>query len=361
MSKDMHIGFQYFQKEAAEKKGQEANHAKARQGIRRQQGPSRAVIIGVNPVGQAIAKELQGAKRPGIHIMGYVNERDEARTSWHGLPVLGGGETLRYLAHNGMIDMAIVALDDRTHPELFQEAFEAAELGIAVLPMAVVYESATGKVPVEHIGDQWYMLMHSERALSFAYLCWKKALDLVCGICGLILLGLLLPILAPCIFLDSPGPIFYSQERVGLQGKIFRIYKLRSMQTNAEQPGSAIWATKNDARVTRVGRLMRAIHLDELPQVLNILRGDMSLIGPRPERVEFTRKFEKSIPLYRSRLAVKPGLTGWAQVKYHYARSDEDTLIKLQYDLYFVKHQSFMLDIFIILRTVAEVFLHRGT
>jgi lipopolysaccharide/colanic/teichoic acid biosynthesis glycosyltransferase len=132
------------------------------------------------------------------------------------------------------------------------------------------------------------------------------------------------------------------------------------MRADAEQNGSAVWASENDVRVTKVGRFMRAFHLDELPQVLNILRGDMSLIGPRPERKEFIAYLEKNIPFYRSRLTVKPGLTGWAQVKYHYASTDAHALIKLQYDLYYVKHRSFILDIFIILMTFAEVFMHRG-
>lgn len=168
------------------------------------------------------------------------------------------------------------------------------------------------------------------------------------------------PVMALLIRLDSPGPIFYSQERLGYQGKKFRVLKFRSMCRDAECAGCAVWAAKGDRRVTRVGRILRATHLDELPQVLNILRGEMSLVGPRPEREEFVTPLEKTIPFYRCRLSVKPGLTGWAQVKYPYTSSDYKMLIKLQYDLYYIKHQSFVLDICIILQTVREMLLCHG-
>jgi lipopolysaccharide/colanic/teichoic acid biosynthesis glycosyltransferase len=201
----------------------------------------------------------------------------------------------------------------------------------------------------------------SKANISLFYLCWYKFIDIIFGIGGMVILLLLLPILALLIYANSPGPIFYCQERLGYRGKIFRMYKFRSMYRDAEPGGHPIWAAEDDRRVTRIGRFMRAIHLDELPQVINILRGEMSLIGPRPEREELFCLLEKTIPLYRSRLAVKPGLTGWAQVNYHYARSEEDTLIKLHYDLYYIKHRSFKLDIVILSKTVVEVVSYRGT
>jgi len=172
------------------------------------------------------------------------------------------------------------------------------------------YERIHGKIPVEHIGDQWYLALSSEINLSLLYLCWRKALDITFGLLGTVCMFLIIPVLALFIYLDSPGPIFYTQERLGSNGQNFRMYKFRSMHLNAEHAGQAIWATKDDPRVTRVGRFMRATHLDELPQVLNILRGEMSLIGPRPERQEFVSQLEKLIPFYRCRLRVKPGLTG---------------------------------------------------
>jgi len=198
-------------------------------------------------------------------------------------------------------------------------------------------------------------------SLPVLYRGFHKVMDITFGLLGMMGLLLILPVLALLIYLDSPGPIFYSQERVGYQRKKFRMYKFRSMCVNAENTGSATWASKGDARVTRVGRFLRAVHLDELPQVLNILRGEMSLIGPRPEREEYVLELEKANPAYRHRLTVKPGLTGWSQVNYGYGCTSEDELEKLKYDLYYIKHQSFKLDIVIILKTGVEVVLCHGT
>lgn len=319
-----------------------------------------AVIVGINTAGETIAKELQSAKHSNATVLGYISESIDERSQKDGLPMLGGRSALRNLAQGGIIDMIIMATDYKASPALFQEAIEATQLGISMVPMTMVYEQTSGKIPVEHVGDQWYLALPLERTTFLPYLCWRKVMDVIFGLIGSALLLLVLPILALLIYLDSPGPIFYSQERVGYQGRKFRILKFRSMCTEAERPGSAIWAAEGDKRVTRIGRLMRATHLDELPQVLNILRGDMSLIGPRPERQEFVSQLEKTIPFYRCRLSVKPGLTGWAQVKYPYASTSDDALIKSQYDLYYIKHQSFTLDIFIILKTVVEVLLCHG-
>ena len=322
-----------------------------------------AVIVGVNTAGKLLSKELQSAKRPGVNVLGYIgtDESDEERLYQDELPILGSRGTLHDLVQNNIIDMIIIAHDYGAHPELFKEATLAAQFGIAVVPMAVVYESISGKIPVEHVGEQWYVALQSERIFSPFYLCWRKVLDVACGLFGLLILCLVLPIITLFMYLDSPGPIFYSQERLGLHGKPFRIFKFRSMRTDAEDKGHAIWATEYDPRVTRMGRFLRTTHLDELPQLLNILRGDMSLIGPRPERAIFVTELEKTIPFYSYRLAVKPGITGWAQVKYRYGRTENDALIKLQYDLYYIKRRSFMLDIFIILKTVIDVISHRGT
>ena len=192
------------------------------------------------------------------------------------------------------------------------------------------------------------------------YLVWRVVMDVTFGLGGLVLMICALPLLALLIYLDSPGPIFYTQERIGYQGQKFTVYKFRSMTTRAEQKGQAVWAVKDDPRVTRVGRFLRASHLDELPQMLNILRGEMSLVGPRPERPEYAAELEAINPLYRQRLSVKPGLTGWAQVNYGYGSTSKDELEKLEYDLYYIQRQSFLLDIRIILKTVREVVLCHG-
>lgn len=321
----------------------------------------RAVVVGLSTGGLEIVNELRKTGNPAVRILGYIDERLDERLQQDGLAVLGGMSKLRDMVRAGMIDMIIMAMDYSTHPGLFQEVVDAASLGILVLPMTIVYERASGQIPVEHIGDQWYVALPMERNLSLFYLCWQKFLDLFFGLLGVLALLIIFPVVALCISLDSPGPILYRQERLGYRGRPFTILKFRSMQTNAEQQGQAVWASEGDARVTRVGRLLRSTHLDELPQALNILCGEMSLIGPRPEREVFVTELEKTIPFYRCRLSVKPGLTGWAQVQYRYTNTTAETLRKLQYDLYYIKHQSLALDLMIILKTIIGVLSRQGT
>jgi lipopolysaccharide/colanic/teichoic acid biosynthesis glycosyltransferase len=196
--------------------------------------------------------------------------------------------------------------------------------------------------------------------LPFLYLCWRKGLDIAFVVFSLLIMLVLLPLLAFILYIDSPGPIFYKQERVGYRGKKFWMYKFRSMMVDAEQAGNAVWASESDPRVTRVGRFLRSTHLDELPQIVNIFLGDMCLIGPRPEREEYVLELEKASAIYRNRLLVKPGLTGWSQVNYGYGSTSKDELTKVQYDLYYIEHQSFKLDIVILLKTIGEVVLCHG-
>ena len=222
------------------------------------------------------------------------------------------------------------------------------------------YEIVSDEVPVIHNHERLSLELPFEPRLSLLYSTWHVALDIIFGLLGMAILLLTLPVMALLIYLDSPGPIFYSQVRLGFQGKPFRIYKFRSMRTDAESGGQAIWAGAHDKRVTRVGRVLRATHLDELPQVFNILRGDMSLIGPRPEREVYAREMERIDPMYRYRVVVKPGLTGWAQVKFGYGEGDHSELHKLRYDLFYIEHRSCFLDIVIILKTLVEVFSFHG-
>ena len=179
------------------------------------------------------------------------------------------------------------------------------------------------------------------------------ALIVVLGGLGLLCLAVLLPFVALAIRLDSPGPIFYVQQRVGIGGRVFRTFKFRSMVAEAE-PDGAVWARRGDPRVTRVGRVLRATHVDEFPQLLNVLRGEMSAVGPRPERPEFVEKLAAELPLYRLRHVVKPGMAGWGLIRQGYAGSEQDVLVRLQYDLYYIKHQSLALDLVILLKTIAH-------
>jgi exopolysaccharide biosynthesis polyprenyl glycosylphosphotransferase len=220
----------------------------------------------------------------------------------------------------------------------------------------------TGRVAVEHVGNNWFVVLPIDGVSAFSpFMLLKRLADVIVSVLGLAFLLVLLPFVALAIYLESPGPIFYSQERVGRAGRIFQLIKLRSMVHDAEQDGQPRWAEENDERVTWVGRFLRRTRLDELPQCLNVLRGEMSLVGPRPERPEFVAELQKSIPFYRSRLAARPGMTGWAQVNYHYGNSVEDALVKLQYDLYYLKHQSLYLDLLILLKTIGVVLSFQGT
>jgi exopolysaccharide biosynthesis polyprenyl glycosylphosphotransferase len=189
---------------------------------------------------------------------------------------------------------------------------------------------------------------------------WKRAIDLVLATVGFILSAPLTLLTALAVYLESEGPVLYCQERVGEHGRIFTVFKFRSMRADAESDGTPVWARENDDRVTRVGRFIRKTRLDELPQLWNVLRGDMSFVGPRPERPFFVEQLDKEIPFYQQRHAVKPGVTGWAQIKYEYGSSIEDAMEKLRYDLYYIKHLSIALDLSIVFDTVKVVMFGKG-
>ncbi len=230
----------------------------------------------------------------------------------------------------------------------------------AILTGAEKIEELLGRIPLELVpGDQVLSRLGEQLAFSRGYALAKRGLDLLVAIgLGLAVLPTL-PLIALAIKLDSPGPIFYAQDRVGLGGKVFRIYKFRTMRRDAERHG-AVWASERDPRVTRVGRFLRLTRIDEIPQLWNVIRGDMTLVGPRPERPEFTTELAQTLPGYDKRHGVKPGLTGWAQVCYRYASSVRDTKIKVEYDLYYIKHASLWLDMKILWRTIGVVLGMRG-
>ena len=230
-----------------------------------------------------------------------------------------------------------------------------------MIRMPDLYIRLKRRVPINEIDADWAFHAIQSQALFWRMkLGVKRVIDIVLILFGLPILGLILPLLALAIRLDSPGPIFYRQVRCGRAGKPFYIFKFRTMVDKAEKDGKPQWAKKNDSRITRVGRFLRKARLDELPQLINILRGDMSFIGPRPERPDFVNMLREKVPFYDTRLLVKPGLTGWAQVHYHYGNSAEDALVKLQYDFYYIRHWSLWLDLYILFRTVAVVFKLKG-
>jgi lipopolysaccharide/colanic/teichoic acid biosynthesis glycosyltransferase len=227
--------------------------------------------------------------------------------------------------------------------------------------MSSLYERMTGKVPVEHAGSNLHVVLPlSDVPMQRVLGAVKRLFDLLSSLAGLFVLGLTLPGIALANAVWSPGPLLYWQERVGKGGRTFTLVKLRTMVPDAEQVSGAVWAMEDDERVTPVGRFLRMSRLDELPQCWNILRGEMSLVGPRPERPEIVAHLVEQVPFYQARHAVRPGITGWAQVRYHYGSSVNDALVKLQYDLYYIKHQSVYLELSILVKTAAVILGLRG-
>lgn len=320
----------------------------------------RAVIVGATSSGVALVHDVRSATKD-YEFVGFIDEDwKQLGRRIEGVRVLGNHSVLLKLIESRQVDEVIVAFPDTVQGALFQALTYSHEQGIDIKTMTQVYEDVFGQVSVEHLGPYWF-LNASNQQYPTLYRLFKRLMDMAVGLVGTIVLLLLLPVIALAIYIDNPGPIFYRQERSGRGGNTFWVLKFRSMITDAEQLGEAKWAEKHDPRITRVGRFLRRVRLDELPQFINILRGDMSVVGPRPERPQFVEQLEQQIPFYRTRLSVKPGLTGWAQVRYRYTSSVEDTLTKLKYDLYYIKNQSLILDLLIIFRTIAVVLAFRGT
>lgn len=298
----------------------------------------------------------------GVRLLQEAIDR-QAADSYRVVAVLGPGElnagadegALTKLALDHGASDIIVTATQALEGAALKGVMDATVAGLNVLPMPVLYERITGRVPVIAVGENWSALLPLDGAEMRPWPLLKSALDFLLAIPGVLVLMLLLPLVGLAIRLDSRGNIFYTQERVGRNGRLFRILKFRTMVMEAEQGTGAVFAGDDDPRVTRVGNWLRRTHVDELPQVLNILRGEMSLVGPRPERPEHVEQLAREIPFYRVRLMMLPGLTGWAQVHQDYAAGVAETWVKLQYDLYYVRHHSFLLDLEILLRTVGRV------
>jgi exopolysaccharide biosynthesis polyprenyl glycosylphosphotransferase len=231
--------------------------------------------------------------------------------------------------------------------------------GVEFAHLASVYEEYTGKIAIDNLRPSWLIFssgFQKTRVLRIG----KRALDVSAALLGIAMSAPVQLLVAAAVRLTSRGPVIYRQNRVGLDGKIFVMRKFRSMREDAEAATGPVWARAGDDRVTPIGRLLRRTRLDELPQLWNVLMGDMSLVGPRPERPEFVATLTHDIPFYGQRHVVKPGVTGWAQVRYTYGASEEDAMQKLQYDLFYIKHVSIWLDLYIMLRTVKVVLLGRN-
>ncbi|HEC35128.1 MAG TPA: sugar transferase [Anaerolineae bacterium] len=321
------------------------------------------IIAGAGWAGRVIAEAISEHVPVGLHVVGFVDDDPEKiGKTVVGLPVLGHVNQMVSVAQQENVSEIVVAITHQFPGHLLQRIVKCYENGLQITPMPSLYERLTGRVLVEHVGNRWDIVLPiSPTSGAETYQAAKRFVDICISVLGLLLFCPLLPFVALAIYVDNPGPVFLLQDRVGRRGRVFQVIKFRSMVPDAEEDGVPRWAQKNDRRVTRVGRFLRRTRIDELPQLLNVLRGDMSFVGPRPERPEFVSQLEQEIPFYRVRLVVRPGLTGWAQVRYRYGRSVQDALVKLQYDLYYIKHQSFYLDLQIALRTIGVVLRMEGT
>ena len=259
------------------------------------------------------------------------------------------------------IDEIVIAVDDRRKKLPLKEILDCKMMGVEVLDMLGFQEKELFKISIDHLHPSWIFFSSGFR-LNFISRMAKRLFDIVVSLVILVIMFpvMLLVLVASLIESGFKAPVFYHQDRVGLNGKIFRLYKFRSMVTDAESDGQAQWAKSNDERVTGLGRFIRKTRIDELPQLVNILKGEMSVIGPRPERLAFVRHLKQTIPFYDERHRYKPGLAGWAQLRYPYGASDEDTRKKLEYDLYYIKNASIFLDIVILIETIEVVIWGRG-
>jgi exopolysaccharide biosynthesis polyprenyl glycosylphosphotransferase len=322
----------------------------------------RVMVVGAGRGGCELVTVIKGIWPPPFYLVGLLDDDPEKKGQYVAdVQVLGGSRELFDLIGEYHVTDLVFAISGPMNPDTFQRMLEAEEQGIEITSMPLMYEELLGRVPIFLLQSDWVLrsFIDQSHASSF-YEVTKRLIDILGGLVGLIGFLAFLPLVSVAIFLDSGWPVIYSQERLGRNNKLYRILKFRTMYQDAEKDGRARPAIENDDRVTRVGRLLRKSHLDELPQFLNILRGEMSLVGPRAERPELVAELQQSIPFYRARLFVKPGLTGWAQVNFGYAADTKANAIKLEYDLYYIKHRNLVLDLMILLRTFGTVFGLRG-
>jgi sugar transferase (PEP-CTERM system associated) len=327
--------------------------------LKTRQFDQKIMIVGCGPLAKSIAGEIIEKVDTGFKVVGFISE-DPGKTGEKLInpSILGDGSQILDIARREKVDRIIVALEERRGKFPDTQLLECKMKGIIVEDGIGFYERLTGKLQVESLRPS--SLIFSEGFKKSKLTTWMKRVSgFSLSLIGLILLSPLILIISILIKMDSRGPVFYKQERVGEMGKIFKLLKFRSMVEGAEGNGP-VWAGENDGRITRIGQWIRKWRLDEIPQMVNVLKGDMSFVGPRPERAYFVEKLREEIPFYDQRFYVKPGITGLAQVKYQYGASKDDALEKLRYDLYYIKNLSSLLDLLIVFETIKVVLSGKG-
>ena len=321
----------------------------------------RVVILGTGQLALELARELTRRGDLSMRLEGFVGgvgSRDENEKIF-GFPVLGPASEMEAIAKERAVSKIIVAMEDRRGTLPTRELVTLRVQGVRVEDAASALSGLTGRVSLRAVRASWFVFSDGFHRSKWNDLS-KRVLDLAAGILGFVVSMPVMILVALAVRLDSKGPIIYRQLRVGRMGRGFDVLKFRSMRTDAEQANGAQWASENDPRMTRIGRFLRKYRLDELPQFVNVIRGEMSFVGPRPERPCFVNELRKTIPYYDERHSVRPGLTGWAQVQYAYGSSIEDAFNKLEYDLFYLQHMSLTFDLAIIFRTIRIVIGGRG-
>lgn len=326
----------------------------------------KVLVLGTGALAAQIGKMISSNLKNFV-LVGYASchsgaEDKGSEAAFPEVPseaILGNCDALRDIALQSQAEMIVVALSERRGVFPLRDVLTCKLNGIQVMDAPSFYELAQNKLMLESITPSWFIFSDGFQRTTIFSIC-KRTIDIVLSVIGLLITLPFFPVIALAIKLDSPGPVFFSQERVGSWEKPFMLYKFRTMRQDAEKGTGAVWAEKNDPRVTKLGRFFRGSRIDEIPQLINVLKGDMSFVGPRPERLEFVEKLKLIIPYYSKRHFIKPGLTGWAQVRYSYGSSVDDAVEKLRYDLYYIKNIGPFLDTLIFFETIKVVLFGFG-
>jgi sugar transferase (PEP-CTERM system associated) len=313
----------------------------------------RVYVLGCGERARTVVETLRASRDAGMEVVGWNGKTDE-----QGRFDRLAADLRAFCTPKPGIDRVIVAMEDRRESMPVRELLDLRLCGVVIENSSTLLERLSGKLLLDGLNPSTLIFAEGFR-MSTLHQLFRRLLSLAVSFLALAICLPFLPLIILAVRLSSPGPIFFKQTRVGQRGRSFTAYKFRTMRQDAEAQG-AVWATKNDPRVTSIGRLMRKTRIDEIPQLWNVLRGEMAFVGPRPERPEFVRWLSQEIPFYDLRHMIRPGITGWAQVRYQYGASLEETKQKLEYDLYYVKHQSISLDLLIIFETVKTILLRRG-
>lgn len=322
---------------------------------------SNILILGTGRLARELVTEILRHPELGVGISGFVDD-DPALlgTSIVNPRVIGLSCDLPRVVSRHKVDRVIVELQDRRGRLPIEELLHLKTQGVAIEDATSMYERITGKIAIENLKPSW-MIFNAGFDVSRNMMVQKRIFSIAVSAILLILSSPIILLTMLLIKLDSRGPTFHRQERVGQDGKVFTLWKFRSMRVDAEKDTGPVWSEPGDRRVTRIGKILRRTRLDEVPQLFNVLRGDMSMVGPRPERPHFVKELATMIPFYHLRHAVKPGVTGWAQINYEYGNSVRDAVEKLQYDLFYIKHMSWLLDSVIVLQTIKTVLVRPGS